>query len=577
MTTGSGGLLERTLVPATSRIVLTWPVVVTTVIFSVFIHLFGSGDIARAGIAERALAAGASMAPMFLIIAVVQRIPEHIRWPRVLAVLASYAVGGAARGVTLSLLLHEIGGTDGDGWRYRVPAGALNMGSIVFLVTFGWAVFHAYRNAITTLLLETRKLQAALEQLEVEARADTLRQLSDVSAGIVRELQSVEVHPAGAQVLEIQRVIDERVRPLSREFAADLRQWAPDRFTIGVPSMREIWAKVNPGDHLLSPWFALIVSIAPFPLANARFGWLKAAELTVLLFATLWPAVFIGNVALRRALATARSPWRELLITSMFLTVAAFGVTSTYVVLRDTAAPATFVLAGLVTFPMYSWVALVGLTYWADARRQEQRLLQVRADLTWAIARVNLLHWFNRGVITRLLHGPIQNAMHATVIRLRSKDPDTVVAGVIAELRQRILDVDTMLLRPSDDAAEVGSQLETLARVWSGIADVDIEVSPAARRALGGDHAGATIVLDLCQEAVSNAIRHGAARQLRVQFDLATRVLVMRITDDGRVRPGGAVPGIGSQFLDTVSIDWTRTREGDANTLTIRIPLDADH
>jgi hypothetical protein len=97
--------IDQFLVPATSRAVLSWPVISSAIFASVVIQIFGSPDLENTLILFRILAAAAGVIPMFLLIAIVQILPLKSRRLRVAVVLLSFVAGGALRGFAVVTFL----------------------------------------------------------------------------------------------------------------------------------------------------------------------------------------------------------------------------------------------------------------------------------------------------------------------------------------------------------------------------------------------------------------------------------------------------------------------------------------
>lgn len=563
--------IEQVLEPATSRAVLSWPVFTLASAFSVLVHLLASPEFTNQALPARSLAAAAAAGPMFLVIALAQRLPERPATRRVLLVLTSYAVGGGLRGLTLSVLLNQVEQL-GASWQYRIPSSAFFMSTTTALFTYGWATYTAHLRAAARLQQETSQLQAALAHLEQASQDQAQQQLGQISTGIVRELQALEMDPVQRQIDEIQRLIDEQVRPLSRSLAIEVTRWAPSPRHAGPTRNGPMREFLQPLRHLPSPWWNLIQAGALIPTGYLLFGPEIAIRLPILVCATLIPAAWAFNALARRWLHGRGFLAQVLGITFGYHVVAAIGTASTYVALLDTSRPTFYVGAGLITEVLGAWVLIIGGALWARVVEQEQRLRLVHQDLQWAIARINLLAWFNRGVLTRLLHGPIQNAMHAAVMRLRGSDPADVVEGVIRELRLRISSVAPDAGAAGQPMTDVASALTDVTRLWAGIAEISVAVDAETAAALQADTPAAGIVIDLVQEICSNAIRHGGATRIAIQVQPGPRSVAILIIDNGKALRPSNKAGVGSQLIDTCSIDWQRGRTVGHNRLDVTIP-----
>jgi glucose-6-phosphate-specific signal transduction histidine kinase len=85
-------------------------------------------------------------------------------------------------------------------------------------------------------------------------------------------------------------------------------------------------------------------------------------------------------------------------------------------------------------------------------------------------------------------------------------------------------------------------------------------------------------VNEICKEAVSNAVRHGEAKNITISIDRsADELLVIEAADNGRGIESDAIPGVGSRMLDDLSVDWSiSNNRGTARTvLAAHLPLAA--
>jgi signal transduction histidine kinase len=573
MAVNSANFFDRVLVPATGKSVLAWPAVGLTAIFSVLVHLFGSLDLDYSNIAPRAVIAAVSVLPTFALIAIAFALPIKTLRVRVFVVLVSYVFGGVARGLLLSLLLEAFGFTQGFIWQGRVAFSVAFITVTVSIVTYFWTNYTNNLGAVAELREETAQLQSALAQLELEAKAQSVQQVADVSNEIVRELERIELYPAGAQEREIQRVINERVRPLSHQFAQEVSSWQP---AVALPveaRQKTNWRELNLTAKLPSMWLAFAYSLTIFPGALETLGLQTALLVSLASAATLVPAVFVAFWVARRVIPKLATPLRELVLTLFLLAAATVGVTGNTIALMGSERPFVYVLAGLITFPIYTWVLAVAGALWVDVENKDQALTEVSDQLRWAIARINLLAWYNRGIVSRLLHGPIQNSLHATAIRLKNADPEVVVDNVIRDLRRRIAETSPTTLVGDLDEADLSASLAEATRLWRDIAEVKIAVSPEALSALELDRPAAEIVLDLCNEACSNAVRHGKAQIVEIQIAVSGSLLELTVLDDGSGAAATAGKGLGTRFLDSCSVSWQISQREGKNLLQVPLPV----
>lgn len=571
MTSHRPRTLSRILSAATSKKVFSWQVVSLTSIYSVVLHLFASSDIGFTSILLRAASAAISVSPMFLIVFIAHSLRRKSESAQAIQVLISYVLAGAARGFTLATLLHLSGILEGGGWETRIFAGALSMSLTVAIITFFWSSYSDHVDAIAELEAETKNLSDALEQVSEEFQAAKFEKAAEISRAVVSELGRIELEPAEEQVEEIQRVINEHVRPMSLQMASDVQGWQPATAERRRFRFRDSWFTLNPVTKLPSMWFVLAISLSPLPYANAIFDSQRAVLLSICVFISLYPSVLIGFRIAKRIVPKFTSPKREIVFTLIMEAIAVPGVAASYLALLGTQSPGAFVIAGLVMFPIYAWILFVGGALYESVRENRRDLLTVSESLRWAIARINLLSWYHRGIVSRLLHGPIQNSMHAALIRLQNREIEAPVDNLIRDLKDRIENADTT--ENTVGVEGIQKSLKDMVSLWAGIAEGKVEIDPETLQTLSQDLPAAVILLDLTNELYSNAIRHGKATKLSIEISTTDKTVCIVAVDDGDTPSFSAGKGLGQRFLDNCSTSWSSTRVANLNRLEVVLPL----
>jgi signal transduction histidine kinase len=100
--------------------------------------------------------------------------------------------------------------------------------------------------------------------------------------------------------------------------------------------------------------------------------------------------------------------------------------------------------------------------------------------------------------------------------------------------------------------------------LWSDSVEVEIEIPAELEAAITKEPLTCEATIELTRELVTNSIKHGHARWVKVvinQID-PTRFSV-EVTDNGKALAEGATPGYGTKVLNELSLNWERTRSGD--------------
>jgi hypothetical protein len=195
------------------------------------------------------------------------------------------------------------------------------------------------------------------------------------------------------------------------------------------------------------------------------------------------------------------------------------------------------------------------------AVRSERRAeieAQVAGDLR-KIAKENALFaqklWVFRKRWLLVLHGSVQSALTAALSRLQNSKE---LSPVLVELVKQ--DLSRAEVAVNSDLSEnlvLTEGLIELQEVWSGICNVQFQVSSRAQRAIERNPDSAFCVNEIAKEAISNAVRHGEATEATVFIDRTEDdILRVEITNNGNPPETARSKGIGSEMLDEVCISW---------------------
>lgn len=553
-------------------ILLKWPTL-AVIVLTTLVHVVGSVDLGLRDLFIRVPLAVLSLSPLFILLWIVHRLSIKSEPLRVTSVLFAYLLGGALRGIILESSLQASGVLASDFTTYRIFAGMTIVTSTCVLVAFTWTMIDRAQVAIHDLQLETKSLAKALEELRVRVDESDKHEAEMIQERISSELmRAIEVGSTSTQA-NLERLIREVVRPLSQDFARDIRRWEPHSIENLRLTLRSFWAYIDPIKHLKTP----VVGIAALVISSVAslFALFEVRDAIEVIVGALLSYLITSYIIFRlfsRWLTHLRPPLRDLVLTLSFLLISIPAVITQRIALADTDNRNIYVVATLVVTPVFGWMIITGTAAIGLSNELTQKLREIRDELRWVIARINLLSWYRKGVISRLLHGPVQNSLQVAVLRLRSAD-ESETTQIINEVFSR---VDTSLKELLDPNISGPLELQTLQSIretWQSIAEISIEVSESFREACENDLAAASIVTDLVQEICSNAIRHGEASRIDISATQGDGSIFVFIRDNGRsVVQLNKTAGLGTQFLDSCSIEWARSSTHEGNVLSLRVP-----
>lgn len=190
---------------------------------------------------------------------------------------------------------------------------------------------------------------------------------------------------------------------------------------------------------------------------------------------------------------------------------------------------------------------------------------QIRKDLIVSLGQEQLDSEV-RGALGRIrsrelaqyIHGNIQNKLLSFALKF---DQDNLSADDVS----RLLDeVDSLFSRAmseyqSVDVADLDEQLAQLVQRWAGFVNID-QKNLLANPALSGEEINSLV--QLVSEGVSNAVRHGLAKNLKIiiqRSESENSQIEVTVVDDG-LGPRSGKPGLGTELLNATSgANWSLT------------------
>ena len=186
--------------------------------------------------------------------------------------------------------------------------------------------------------------------------------------------------------------------------------------------------------------------------------------------------------------------------------------------------------------------------------------------------------------IGRILHSGALSRLHAAALTAGREDPRVTTMGHGSSSRwlSQAVTEFAEALPTAEDAGHAHAPRDWIPAVWAcedararwaGFASVDARVEPSLEEANVP-----RFVREIVSEAVTNAVRHGGARHVSIDFTREGSALRVTIIDDGSgpISPEGHRPaGQGSRDLDRLAPrSWHRAMHPSGGTeLSVTIPL----
>lgn len=451
------------------------------------------------------------------------------------------------------------------------------VGSLLVLVASSLIVSYAreFSRSNTELQSVIRELGQARTDASERFEQRKAELIAQIRGSVDRELSRLGAGGAGLEPAVMESLIDDVIRPISYSLNRDFSAEAPRVYVPETTTTQ--WSSVVEFAFLRAPFrwreFGVVMAVITGPFLTINFGVpgvLGAATLVgvcamfMLAFGALWRFIPGGVTSGSRA---------------TIFTIA-------HIPMGSAAGWAVSVVSGfslLAPGRMAAFIAISVLASWtatlvsSSLRLQRETNASLREavdELKRELITANTSYrQLNKGV-SRVLHGPVQEAVTAAMLKLRKGqglgDPVTAAKEIRASINAAL----ELLQAPELAPVDLDTTFRDLQVLWEGVVDIDCGVS-GDKTLIDADPRTTFAVSELVREACSNAIRHGKAKHIDILVSVRKdeRVVEIQIDNDGLPLPSDPTPGIGSQLFDEQSLEWSREQVGDRVHVTARLPL----
>ena len=490
-------------------------------------------------------------------------LPNKPRPSRPALLMVVFALAGLIRGVTL-LEFSILSGQFQEGEiLYRLVGGPLF--TLISLILNAIVVSNYARHKEALALLAAERLRLQVRSAGVLARVQQQQEeLGDKVESLIRpairKIQETLASASSAAVIgSLRDAADEVVRPLSREVAEGQDDLSFENEPAAVRVKSALPKRVILGEFLI-PFWAATMSIGLLVSSTV----LLEDPLMALIVLTLIFALIFGFGRIVQAL-TYKLEIPTFLAWVLVPLVYSFPLSGFFVLKPLLNMQSTD--AQIFTMLFFEWNLglLLFFAQLVQLQRREttERLRDVNKQLELISSRLSQELWLNRKRMAALLHGPIQAALYASAMGMSQTNNPT--PEYLAKVQKDIETALEQLNNPNRLESEtLISVLNQVKELWAGSVEVEIEIPAELEAAITNEPLTCEATIELTREMVTNSIKHGHARWVKVvinQID-PTRFSV-EVTDNGKALVEGATPGYGTKVLNELSLNWERTRSGD--------------
>lgn len=551
---------------------LSVPTIFVGFALSVVIHFAPNGNTIEGDFWVRFLVAAIGYLPalFFILLGVlVSRKLESISVAIAVALLG-YLLGAAARGVLFSIVFYQLDMSSELNIGFRVFSSAIPFGLSIVVAAISIGALSESRSRIKVLAAKQSELFESLNHLSASQRNIDEKVTNETQAWIEAELSHLSKKPNTETLSEMKTLVIEYVRPLSHKLASEVPTWKPAPVKEVNPNWKLALRNVTPQLAMRPIPISVAATLSGTPSMFFLFGPERAVGMLTIAFVCLITFTHV----LRKLMGLAprsSSVWVNIVAcTLLFYTIS---MPTGYLVdlyAQDIYHPNFSFQASLTFIPALGLLLLLGTAASTQEKEIESNLRSTVSQLNWLRARINLINWFNQGESSRFLHGPVQSAIHRTIINYENSDTEEARVKVLGDLKTQI---DKAMVQPKP-AIDLIGRSQDLQEFWSGVCEIQFDWDEKVLMTLREDWVAASVLWDVVIESCVNAIKHGKAKSAKVKVRFVEDRINISVTNPGLVPSKVESSGLGRKILESCAISWSLSARKGITTLRASLPVE---
>ena len=462
-----------------------------------------------------------------------------------------------------------------DDIAFRIGNSVQNFSVAVALLAIADQAYLEWRQRSIELNRDNARLSSLILAESNKAEADHQRLIDTVTGQLHRFIREVDKVSTSEAVNSLRLGIAEIVRPLSQA----MQELDYSETTIPVTESKLSWRQVLRGVNEVRPMEPVIqpaiVFFVALPYVLMKFGFGLAFEVVTVGMTT---SIFVFGVATLTQ-DYFRFRWQFTWLYSILVSLIA-AVLQALVIDMVIPHQVTImqIMILLCTFtPTIGAVIMVSKSLFHQTQVVEDKLVEIREKLTWALARETEIQRQRGRSLAMALHGPVQSAVGAGIIRLEK-------AAVEGEVPRQLVSEVTSLIADSIGELDRANQqiclrqvIEDLASTWQGICRVKLDSKVKTLTVIERDQISSALLAEIIPELTFNAIKHGGATDVKVRLQQPKGdVVVLTIEDNGQKYVETNRKGIGLRFLEESALSVRRTFDKTQNVTEVTLPYHRD-
>jgi hypothetical protein len=375
--------------------------------------------------------------------------------------------------------------------------------------------------------------------------------------GSIEEIRSATSisSPETALAEKFRQEIDEELKPLNQ------RLWVKSAYSLPSLRFKEVLktacAELNFNFHFTAWIFSTILVLNTIVLIGSA----ESLSYGLLSYSSFY---FLNQL---RMLLLKRFSNKLVILNSLFLIFIGFSVGFFSTVILDFLGFNHSYSAALLIAPILP-VLIITVSFIQLALSDRNSLMEILSRHSKDLNE-DYLERLNRGNAASYLHNSLQSELSSLAIQLDSisQNPDPLRSEVVSQKidsfisRSRREDFKDFLETPD-------LRLKRIIESWEGIASIDLSLEPMVLE----DPSRASLVVQLIQESVANAIRSGHANKIEITGAFIKETIKITVSDNGRALIGNSKRGVGSEWIDSIAVtEWNLERSDSGSVLTVEL------
>ncbi len=455
----------------------------------------------------------------------------------------------------------------------------------ISLAALYWLIAGVIRSTSDDHLLAVSELNRSFQRLYQQRRL-TLKTASEVEQDLHDKASSVllndldrlaslsreimDAAKASEVKLEIQRLVRNQVRPLSRELKARV----------------EVLESLSPSEAPSTK----LGSLRSIPRQDASY---------VVSYLIAMPNIFSTFISktdlitsLLLLLASVSYPLLGRLVQN-FMPKGKFSIASSLIVCGIVSAICYLPFGFVISFFASQWQELLitvftagGVllltclisTSWFTLQRQRleivEQIKQINREAKHEFDLLDQSIWVAQRRWSFLIHGTVQAALTVAASRLElSRRPDDRLRVQVESDITRAKDI---LTNPPEFSGDARVLLDEIVATWEGVCSFSYQISSSAEKSLNQSPTSTICFIEILKELVSNASRHGGATKFWLNAYLNPEGdLEMIAGNNGKPVPTDISAGLGFQMITDLTKDWEIDRKAAGFSATLPMPRKA--